>query len=65
MKIHEIIERIFKPVKRRISLREKCIERYGEEFGALYDAVNVGKPIGNMEETTLFLRMVEAVRNEK
>lgn len=38
------------------SLRQKCVDAYGEEFGEMYDMVNRGEPIGNMTETIIFFR---------
>lgn len=47
------------------SLRQKCVDAYGEEFGEMYDMVNRGEPIGNLTETIIFLEMVEAVKKGK
>ena len=47
------------------SLRQKCVDTYGEEFGEMYDMVNRGEPIGNMTETIVFLEMIEAVKKGK
>lgn len=47
------------------SLRDKCIEAYGEEFGELYDAINKGEAIGGFAETVAFLDMLEAVKRGK
>lgn len=47
------------------SLRDKCIEAYGEEFGELYDALNRGETIGGFLETATFINMVEAVKKGK
>ena len=49
---------------RRKDLREVCREKYGEDFVKMYDMVNSGIPIGNMEETMIFLAMVEAAKEE-
>ena len=42
--------------KKRKSLRDKCIEVYGEEFGEIYDALCMGVPVGgfcgNSDNTT-------------
>lgn len=46
----------------RDSLREKCVAAYGEDFGVMMDMVNSGQPIGNYNETLIFLEMVEAVK---
>ncbi len=47
------------------SLRQKCVDAYGEEFGVMYDMVNRGEPIGDMTETIVFLEMLEAVKKGK
>lgn len=60
----KIIERIkewFKR-KRKPSLREKCIQAYGEEFGEIYDTLNSGGTVGGFLETALVLDMIEAVK---
>lgn len=46
------------------SLRELCIDRYGEEFGEIYDKSCRGEPIGTLTETLTFLHMIEKVRKE-
>lgn len=45
-------------------LREICSEKYGDDFVKMYDMVNSGIPIGNIEETMIFLAMVEAAKEE-
>lgn len=45
-------------------LREVCREKYGDDFAAMYDKLNSGVPIGNLEETKIFLAMVEAAKEE-
>jgi hypothetical protein len=60
----KIIERIkdwFKK-NRKPSLREKCIQAYGEEFGEIYDTLNSGGTVGGFLETALVLDMIEAVK---
>lgn len=60
----KIIERIkewFKR-KRKPSLREQCIQAYGEDFGELYDTLNSGGTVGGFLETALILDMIEAVK---
>jgi len=49
---------------RKKDLREVCREKYGDDFAKMYDMVNIGIPIGNMEETMIFLTMVEAAKEE-
>lgn len=45
-------------------LREICREKYGDDFAEMYDMVNAGIPIGNLEETKAFLALVEAAKEE-
>lgn len=45
-------------------LREVCREKYGDDFVKMYDMVNSGIPIGNLEETRIFLAMVEAAKED-
>ena len=49
---------------RKKDLREICREKYGDDFVKMYDMVNSGIPIGNMDETMIFLAMVEAAKEE-
>lgn len=44
-------------------LRKACVMVYGDHFGEMYDAVLKGIPIGNMQETELFLSLVWRVKN--
>lgn len=39
-------------------------EDYVEEFLAKYDDINRGIPIGGIEETVIFLDMIERIRKE-
>lgn len=65
MKIVDIIERIFKRrVNKKPDLRQLCIDKYGEEFGEIYDASCRGESIGTLTETLVFLNMIEKVRKE-
>lgn len=48
--------------KKRKSLRDKCIEAYGEEFGEIYDALCSGIPVGGFKETAIILQLIEYVR---
>ena len=50
--------------RRKKDLREVCREKYGDDFVKMYDMVNSGIPIGNMEETMIFLAMVDAAKEE-
>lgn len=54
----------FKKFHKKKPLREVCREKYGDEFVELYDMLNNGVPIGNLEETMIFLSMVEEARKE-
>lgn len=45
-------------------LREICQEKYGDDFVKMYDMVNAGIPIGNLEETKVFLALVEAAKEK-
>lgn len=51
--------------KKKDSLRDKCVAAYGEEFGEMYDAINMGEPIGGFVETVAFIDMLETVRKGK
>ena len=46
-------------------LREVCRKKYGDDFVVMYDMVNHGEPIGNLEETKIFLAMVETAREKQ
>lgn len=46
------------------SLRDKCVLKYGEEFGEMYDKSCQGEPIGTLTETLIFLHMIEETRKE-
>ena len=49
--------------RKRKSLRDKCIEAYGEEFGEIYDSLCTGVPVGGFKETAIILQMIEEVKN--
>lgn len=51
--------------KKRKSLRDKCIEAYGEEFGEIYDNLCMGVPVGGFMETAAILQMIEKVKNDR
>lgn len=51
--------------KKRKSLRDKCIEAYGEEFREIYDNLCMGVPVGGLEETVIILQMIEDVKNNR
>ncbi len=56
------IKKFFK--KRKPSLRELCVQKYGEEFGRAYDDLCSGIPVGNIYETKLILKMIENVKED-
>lgn len=45
-------------------LRDVIREKYGEAFAHKYDLVNLGIPIGNVDETMEFLIKVDECRKE-
>lgn len=51
--------------RKRKSLRDKCIEAYGEEFGEIYDSLCEGIPVGGLKETVVILQMIEDVKNSR
>ena len=57
-----ILHLIKKFLKKKESLRDKCVAAYGEEFGEMYDVINRGETIGGFAETCAFLDMLEAVK---
>ena len=54
----------FKKFSREKDLREVCRDKYVDDFVRMYDMLNDGIPIGNLEETEIFLAMVEAAKEE-
>lgn len=55
------ISRLFRKKK---DLRERCIEKYGDDFAVIYDNLSSGIPVGGLEETAIVCSMIEAVRKE-
>lgn len=62
---------MFSPYIRRLrkdqpkkDLRDVIREKYGEAFAHKYDLVNLGMPIGNVDETLEFLIKVNECRKE-
>lgn len=45
-----------------MSLRDRCMRRYGEEFGEIYDQICAGGAIVDMYESIIFLKMIENER---
>lgn len=54
----------FFKTKKKESLRDYCLNKYGEEFIEKYDALNEGIPIGNLYETISFLDDVSIAKKE-
>jgi len=48
--------------KRKPTLRDRCVEAYGEEFGEIYDNMNRGVPVGDLGDTILYLGQIEEIR---
>lgn len=44
------------------SLRQICLEKYGENFIKEYDMLGSGEPIGNFYYTIIFLDKIEEAR---
>jgi hypothetical protein len=50
--------------KHKPSLRERCLNTYGEDFVKIYDLMGNGIPVGNIIETTIILEMISALLEE-
>lgn len=48
----------------KYDLRQKCVEKYGESFGEMYDTANRGGVIGDFADIINFVDMVGKVRKE-
>ena len=57
------IRRLWKDQPKK-DLRDVIREKYGEAFAHKYDLVNLGIPIGNVDETMEFLIKVNECRKE-
>ena len=57
------IRRLWKDQPKK-DLREVIREKYGEAFAHKYDLVNLGIPIGNVDETMELLTKVNECRKE-
>lgn len=57
------IKKLFskKPKK---DLRQLLINKFGEEYGEMYDSLNRGIPIGGFYETISFLSKIDEVKKE-
>lgn len=51
-----------KNIFRKKDLRERCKKKYGNDFVNMYDTINSGGTIGGIEETIIFLRLIEEVK---
>jgi len=60
-----LIEKIKSIFKKKPSLRDKCVEAYGEEFGQIYDDLCSGIPVGGFLETAVILDMIEKVKKQQ
>ncbi len=45
-------------------LRERCVAAYGEDFGKIYDLMQLGVPVGNLEEALIVLEMIYELRDK-
>lgn len=59
----QYIRRLWKDQPKK-DLRDVIREKYGEAFAHKYDLVNLGIPIGNVDETMEFLIKVNECRKE-
>jgi hypothetical protein len=60
-----MIHKLIKYIKRkRFDLRQAVIDKYGCEFGELYDKLNSGQVIGDFETTVMFLNMIKRVKKD-
>ena len=59
----QYIRRLWKDQPKK-DLRDVVCEKYGEAFAHKYDLVNLGIPIGNVDETIEFLTKVNECRKE-
>lgn len=60
-----MIKKILKYFRRkRFDLRQACIDKYGKEFGEIYDKLNTGQVIGDFNETVRCINMIESVKRK-
>lgn len=59
----QYIRRLWKDQPKK-DLRDVIREKYGEAFAHKYDLVNLGMPIGNVDETMDFLAKVNEAKLE-
>ncbi len=60
-----LIEKIKSIFKKKPTLRDKCVEAYGGEFGQIYDDLCSGIPVGGFLETALIVDMIEKVKKQQ
>ena len=53
------LKRIF---GKKQDLRKACIEKYGKEFGEIYDNMNRGIPVGGFRKTKTLSDMIEKIK---
>lgn len=58
----ERLKRLFERIFNKRDLRKECIDVYGEDFAEIYDNIQRGVPVGNMTETMMIIKMIDAVR---
>lgn len=61
--LSQYIRRMWKDQPKK-DLRDVISEKYGDAFAYKYDLVNLGIPIGNVDETIEFLIKVNECRKE-
>lgn len=55
---------VIRKVRNKLDLRKCCIEKYGPEFGEIYDKLCDGIPVGGFIETAAIVSMIEEVKKE-
>jgi len=50
--------------KKKPSLRELCIAKYGQDFAEIYDNMASGIPVGNFYQTATYLDLITQVKKE-
>lgn len=45
-------------------LRDRCIQKYGEDFAVIYDGIRDGGAIMDMYESRMFIKAIEETRME-
>ena len=52
------------PIKMTDELRDRCIQKYGEDFAVIYDGIRDGGAIMDMYESRMFIEAIEETRME-